>query len=451
MPTKKYDTVVVGAGPSGLLAAKAAAENGLSVALLEKKSAEDMRRLTRSCAQTILSMREPYMDNIVNYNARDKRLCFSADGVSFNYTGPYKNIYAWYFYAPDGHLVRLGIPDEGRAIGDDARTAIVHDKSSLFQNLLDELKDLNVDIFPGVNVDGVETGSDGATVSAGGQSFTGRYVIAADGVNSRIAGMLGFNKDRYFWCVLSALSYYMRGVDVPDPNVVITSTGYFGESTGLFFVAPRPVEGEYNVQFMGIDPRLDLKQSANYFMKDAFSAPWFKNAEILETFSAKCNCYDPIAVPFKGSVLLIGDTASTQEIENTGAMLCGWRAGNGVATAIREEKLGLEVTGVEGYLKWWKDIYIDGYNHEGYMKNWILGIVLTEAEEMNYTFNLIKDPLPANFNPYTGPKMMGRTMGKLGPTIARERPDIVQKMGKLRIPLKEAYAEITRLSKPVYE
>jgi len=35
--TKLYDLIVVGAGPAGLLAAKAAAENGLNVALLEKK------------------------------------------------------------------------------------------------------------------------------------------------------------------------------------------------------------------------------------------------------------------------------------------------------------------------------------------------------------------------------------------------------------------------------
>ncbi len=36
--TKKYDVVVVGAGPAGLMAAKAASENGLKVALLERKT-----------------------------------------------------------------------------------------------------------------------------------------------------------------------------------------------------------------------------------------------------------------------------------------------------------------------------------------------------------------------------------------------------------------------------
>ncbi len=35
--SSKYDVVIVGAGPAGLMAAKVAGENGLSVALLERK------------------------------------------------------------------------------------------------------------------------------------------------------------------------------------------------------------------------------------------------------------------------------------------------------------------------------------------------------------------------------------------------------------------------------
>jgi flavin-dependent dehydrogenase len=35
---KKYDLVIVGAGPAGLMAAKVAGEYGLTVALLERKT-----------------------------------------------------------------------------------------------------------------------------------------------------------------------------------------------------------------------------------------------------------------------------------------------------------------------------------------------------------------------------------------------------------------------------
>ena len=40
-------------------------------------------------------------------------------------------------------------------------------------------------------------------------------------------------------------------------------------------------------------------------------------------------------------------------------------------------------------------------------------------------------------------------MGEPGPTIAAERPDMLPKLAKLRMPLKEVYAEVTSLSKPV--
>lgn len=68
---------------------------------------------------------------------------------------------------------------------------------------------------------------------------------------------------------------------------------------------------------------------------------------------------------------------------------------------------------------------------------------------MNYCFGLIEETLPVNFNPYSATKMMGRKMAELRPTITVERPNLLPKLGKLRTPLKEAYAEVTKLPKPV--
>jgi digeranylgeranylglycerophospholipid reductase len=44
----KYDLIIVGAGPAGLMAAKTAGEEGLKVAVLERKN--DITKVRRCCA-----------------------------------------------------------------------------------------------------------------------------------------------------------------------------------------------------------------------------------------------------------------------------------------------------------------------------------------------------------------------------------------------------------------
>ena len=444
---KKYDVIVVGAGPAGLMAARTAGENGLDVALLEKK--RDITSFNRSCAQTLVSATEPYLGKLVVHNSRDNRISISPDGFSLRYDGPHRNLYAWSFYSPSAHPVKLGVAEEGRKIGDLAKTGTVIDKEALFQNMLEEVKAISVDVFPGINVDKVTPTAEGVIVEGSGKSFEGTYCIAADGVNSGIAEMLGFNENRYYWCNLNVVSCYMAGVDA-DPNTVITSSGYLKDGKVLFFMAPRPYEGEFNVQILSIDPRVNLKKAMDYFLTQGFTGEWFKNAKRLRSLSAICSCYDSLEEPFKDNVLVVSDAAATQEIENIGALICGWKAGSAVSAAVRERNLKLrKMTGISTYVNWWKEAFCDAYDHEAYMKNWILTFVLTEAEQMSYAFSLIKEPLPANFNPYTAGKIMGAKMATLGPLIAQHRPDIWLQLTKLRWPLKEVYAEVTRLSKPI--
>jgi flavin-dependent dehydrogenase len=451
MANKKYDLVIVGAGPAGFNAAVAAGRAGLKVAVVDQK--KDFTTFDRSCAQTFVSYTEPYMKNLVSINQNIGLATFLHDGFSVKYTGPYRNIYAWNFFSPAGKAIQLGDPDQGRILGDAGRAGVAVDKAAMFADFVSVLKPLGVDMIPNFHVDKVESTEKSAKVIGhNGDSYEGRYVIAADGVNSRIVDELGWNKDRYYWCNLVTVSFYFKGVKGPDPNTVVTTTGFFDNGTSLFFMAPRPFgEDEWNVQFLSINPGFDFKIAQDYFFKKAFTAAWFKNAKQTAAFSRTCSCYDPIEVPFKNNILAISDAASTQEIENIGGMMCGWHAGNGVAEAIREETLNRPVTGINNYLKWWKDTYCDAYSHELYMKNWVMGMVLNNADDMSYVFGLVKDKLPANFNPYSAQKMMGKVIGAYGPVIAKERPDIMAKMGKLRIPLKELYAPITKTSKPVID
>jgi flavin-dependent dehydrogenase len=315
--------------------------------------------------------------------------------------------------------------------------------------MLDEVKACNVDVFPGINVQKVTSTVDSVTAEGSGKSFEGRYLIAADGCNSRVAEVTGFNEDRKYYCNFCGISYYTSGVESIVHDQIIKSTAFVKDGHAHVYILPRPVEGEYNFSVISIDPRTDLESAAEYFLKEAFCAPWFKNAKILRAFSAACNCYSPVYTPYKDRVLLAGDVGSTQELEISGAMISGWRAGQAVTAAIQEENLGLEVTGTSQYVDWWNKAYINYYNHEDYMRGMTLPYLLSSNEEIDYVYGLIKETVTACWNPYTGSKAVAPAMAKALPIIQKERPDIVQRLMRKELPVSEILAEVTKISKPV--
>jgi digeranylgeranylglycerophospholipid reductase len=442
---KRYDVIVVGAGPAGLLAAKAAGENGLEVALLERKT--DITQLTRACGQTLVSMNEYLFGDLCVYNARDKRICFPVNGFSFKYGGPYKNIYSCHFYTPTGYIIELGDLKEQRGKLDHGAVGVAFDKEILLRCLLEEVKACSVDVFPGINAERVTRTAEGVIVEGSGRDFEGTYLIAADGVNSRIARSMGFNKDRYYYCNFYSLSYRMSGIELPEPDIIIYTHVFLKGGGAMFFLIPRPTDGEYSIMGATVDPGVNLEVACDYFMKKEFCAPWFKKAKKLNVSSAVCNCYSPIIEPFKDHVVVAGDAGSTQELENTGAMMSGWKAGQAISTAVRERNLGLEIKGLSEYVNWWKDSYINSYNHETYMKTWALTHILTTEEEISYVFGLIKETLRPCWNPYTSPLAQG--LKKVMPTIQQERPEVLQKLGTMSLPLSQIFAEVTKVSKPV--
>ena len=179
--------------------------------------------------------------------------------------------------------------------------------------------------------------------------------------------------------------------------------------------------------------------------------PNIKNAEPSTQLTSAQYIFTPISEPYKNRILLAGDTGSTQELENSGAMISGWKAGNAIATALREEGIGLESQGISDYIHWWKTTYIEGCRHEDYLMNFALPYVIDKEEELNYIFSLIKEPLPPCWNPYAAIQHLGQLVQGLIPTIQKERPEILPKLGKMATPMTEILEPTTRACQPLLD
>ena len=196
---KKYDLVIVGAGPGGAMAAKTAGENGLKTLVLERRTNPAVvqrgdSQIFASESHFSTSEKVRFFGERAYYNFNNQKIIFPVNGFSVDYDGPIRKIYAWHFYAPDGKTrIEFGNYEENFQKG---RFFFTMDKARAIDLLLkDAVKD-RVEVLTGVNVNGIEKTKGGIKVTGNGDSYEGTFVVGADGINSRIAQLMGFRDDQ---------------------------------------------------------------------------------------------------------------------------------------------------------------------------------------------------------------------------------------------------------------
>lgn len=442
---KRYDLIVVGAGPAGLVAARTAGQNGLKVALLERKT--NIAKIRRACCEGLLGMFMYTMGDYVIFSAQDKRICFLHNGLSVKYEGPYKNIYGFTMYSINGEKVESKEFKPGKGsnnISLSTQTAI--DKEYLLKGLLEEVREVNVDVFPGTNVTTVKKVKEGVAITGNGEIFEGSMAIAADGTLSRMAKQLGFNKERSFLVSILWVTYRAQGFELPDPTAHTHIERGLGKT--IFCMTPGAREDEYDFCLGSPIPRLDMEADAEYIMKKSRFSSWFKKAKIDEgsATAALTSHYSPIFTPFRDNVLLVGDSIwSTPAIGIPCAMLSGFKAANAVTMAHHEGRL--DEDGVRSYLDWWKKVCDENDWTLPFRKAFIY--VLTE-EELDYVFSLFKEPVDFLIQPYDlrmfhVKDKTEKALEKVLPVIKKERPDIFSKLQEFfNTPIEKLYAETAK-------
>jgi choline dehydrogenase-like flavoprotein len=147
---KHYDLIVIGAGPAGLTAAKVAAENGLSVAVLERKGT--VHEILRMCGMMLVTLSGNYMGERIVYNEEQGLFCFPHHGFSLPYHGPSKDFFSWEIHSPSGETIIFGDYTANIQKGKAGRASAVYDKRCFLRGLAEECEKRGVHIFTRSNV-----------------------------------------------------------------------------------------------------------------------------------------------------------------------------------------------------------------------------------------------------------------------------------------------------------
>jgi len=395
----KYDLIIVGAGPGGLMAAKEAAAAGLKVALIERK--KNITEVNRACVQIFYinkitpnpetgrgeSKNDGYIEPVSVELVPNKALLhFPKPGFTFDFAGPMRAYHNWVQYSPGGKLIHRYQP-ENKVWG------FFYKKEAVLETLLADVEKGGVEIINGTMALGAEDKGDGVSVSlrtdAGEKKLAAKRLIAADGLSSKIVESLGFNEGRTFRPTRHILLYVLDGVSGRyTTNSWMSWTIPSLAKTGNIFMGL--LADGLNLLGVGVTSGSGTRpaDTLDKFLKHKSVQGFFADARVVDKKPTAITARTPLKDPARGNVILVGDSGSSAETWVQGAMASGYQA----VKAIVKEMDGKP--GNAGYNQWWLEAF--AFNRPVYVK--ILAAMyplsrLCTDDELDYIYDSLSDKI----------------------------------------------------------
>lgn len=321
---KQYDIIVVGAGPAGSMAARYAAEKGVSVLMLEKD--RDVGYPVR-CGEAIS---KAGVEEFIPIDEKWIAATISRFG----------------FVAPNGSEVFINFGDAG----------FVLERRIFDYALAQSAAGAGVEILTRAYVNGLIIEDDivkGVKYEYRGEQHEvyAKVVIAADGVESRVGRWAGLKTHIDFRDMEAAVQVTAANIPI-DQNTLYF---YFGKDVapnGYFWVFPKG-NNKANIG-LGVSGIIGKKRSALSYLND-FMEKHYPDAPILTSIAGGVPCsitLDKISAP---GIMLVGDAARQVNPLSGGGIASGMIGGSIAGTIAGEAIKKNNLAHILTYDKAWND------------------------------------------------------------------------------------------------
>jgi digeranylgeranylglycerophospholipid reductase len=383
-----FDVIVVGAGPAGSVAARFAAEQGVSVLVLEKD--RDVGYPVR-CGEAISKK------GIEDFIPLDEKwIAAKISKFSLN--------------SPDGAEVVIEFGDAGfileRRIFDYELAKIAANKGAHFLTRAY----VNGLLFDGNKVAGVKYEYRGEQ-----KEVKGKIIIGADGVESRIGRWAGLETHTHFRDMECCVQVTASNITI-DPNTLYF---YFGKNVapgGYFWIFPK-AGSSANIG-LGISGMEGKNNSAMYYLNN-FMEKNFPNAPLLTTIAGGVPSTLTLKKISSPGIMLAGDAAHQVNPLSGGGIASGMIGGSIAGKIAGESIIRNKPDHISTYDKDWHDRI--GKRHEIYnrLKNGIYNFNDEKFNKIAHSF--LKVPINK------------RTLGKLFATALVNNPPLLIDIAKVFI------------------